>query len=131
MNKIDIFKGTLGSILSFVLYFLGGWDVALQTLIAFIVIDYITGICKAFYEGKLNSKIGVKGIVKKVGYLLIVAVSFLVDTIINANGIVRATVIYIFVANEGISILENWGGMGLPIPPVLIEKLEQLKKEEK
>lgn len=130
MNKLDFLKALLGSLLSFVLYFLGGWDEALRTLIAFIVIDYITGICKAFYEGKLNSKIGVKGIVKKVGYLLVVAVSFLIDTIINANGVIRTTVIYIFATNEGISILENWGGMGLPIPKILIGKLEQLKEEK-
>lgn len=130
MSKLDLIKAVFGTILSAITYFLGGWDLALQTLVAFMVIDYITGVCKAFYEGKLNSKIGVKGIVKKVGYLLIVAVSFLVDNTVGANNVIRNTVIYIFVANEGISILENWGGMGLPIPPFLIEKLEQLKSSK-
>ena len=126
----NLIKVVLGSAITGITYFLGGWDIALQTLIAAIVIDYITGVCKAFYEGKLNSKIGLKGIIKKIGYLLIVAVSVLVDSIVGDTGVIRTAVIYIFVANELLSVIENWAGMGLPCPKVLIEKLEQLKNEK-
>ena len=132
----NLIKVVIGGALSGITYFLGGWDFALQTLLVAIVLDYITGVCKAGYDKKLNSKIGLKGIIKKVGYLLIVAVSVIADNMLGSTGVIRTTVIFIFVANELLSILENWGGMGLPIPQILIEKLEQLKnknenKEEK
>lgn len=97
-----------------------------------MILDYITGVCKAGYENKLNSKIGLKGIIKKIGYLIVVAVSVLIDEIIGNTGAIRTAIIYIFVSNELLSIIENWAGMGLPIPAFLVEKLEQLKnKEEK
>ena len=111
------------------MYHLGGWDIALQTLLIIIVLDYITGICKAIHNKKLNSEIGLKGIVKKVGYLIIVAVAVILDRIAGNTGAIRTLVIYFFVANEGISILENWGGMGLPLPKKLTETLEQLKND--
>lgn len=118
-----------GSVLTGLAYILGGWDVALQTLIIVMVLDYITGICKAIYKKKVNSMIGAKGIVKKIGYLVIVAVAVELDTITGNGGVIRTLVIYFFVANEGISILENWGGMGLPLPQKLQEVLEQLKND--
>lgn len=118
-----------GSVLTGIAYILGGWDVALQTLIIVMVLDYITGICKAIYKKKVNSMIGAKGIVKKIGYLIIVAVAVELDTITGNGGVIRTLVIYFFVANEGISILENWGGMGLPLPKKLHEVLEQLKSD--
>ncbi len=132
MEKLNYIKILLGGALTGIIYFLGGWDIALQTLLIAMLIDYITGFCKAGYEKKLNSKIGAKGIIKKVGYLLIVAVAVLVDRTMGDTGAVRTTIIYIFTANELLSIVENWATMGLPIPKKLIEKLEQLKgKEEK
>lgn len=100
---------------------------ALKTLLVFILLDYITGVCEAITNKKLNSIIGAKGIIKKIGYLLIVALSVQLDTITGETGAIRTLVIYFFVANEGISILENWGSMGLPLPKKIIETLEQLK----
>lgn len=125
-NLINFVTGTLATT---IVYFLGGWDIALQSLLAFIIIDYITGICKAAYNKKLNSSIGLKGIIKKVGYLLIVSIAVILDRIAGNTGAIRTLVIYFFVANEGLSILENWGGMGLPLPPKLKEALEQLKNK--
>ena len=126
----NIVKIVGSSVTTLVVYFLGGLDVALQSLLIFIAIDYISGVCKAIYNKKLNSAVGAKGIVKKVGYLLIVAVSVLLDKIAGNTGTIRTLVIYFFVANEGLSILENWGGMGLPLPKKLTEILEQLKEKE-
>lgn len=123
---MNFITGTLATTL---VYFLGGWDIALQSLLIFIVIDYITGICKAVYNKKLNSSVGAKGIIKKVGYLLIVAISVILDKIAGDTGAIRTLVIYFFVANEGLSIIENWGGMGLPLPNKIKEILEQLKNE--
>ncbi len=125
-NFISFITGTLATAL---VYFLGGWDIALQILLTVIVLDYITGVCKAIYNRKMNSKVGAKGIIKKLGYLIVVAVSVELDRITGNTGAIRTLVIYFFVANEGISILENWGGMGLPLPQKLTDTLEQLKND--
>lgn len=126
-NIINFFTSTL---LTTVVYFLGGLDTALKTLLILIVLDYITGVCKAIVNKKINSLIGLKGIIKKVGYLVVVALSVLLDGVIGDTGAIRNLVIYFFVANEGISILENWGAMGLPLPKKVFEVLEQIKTEK-
>ena len=125
-NLINFITSTL---LTTVVYFLGGLDIALKTLLIFILLDYITGLCKAIVNKKVNSIIGVKGIIKKIGYLIVVALSVQLDNITGSTGVLRTLVIYFFVANEGISVLENWGSIGLPLPKKIIETLEQLKKE--
>ena len=124
-----MFNFFTSTVLTTVLYFLGGWDMALKTLLIIIALDYLTGVCDALANKKINSKIGAKGIIKKVGYLIIVAVSVQLDQIVGDTGAIRNLVIYFFVANEGISILENWGSMGLPLPEKVMEVLEQLKKD--
>lgn len=118
----------LGTFLSFVF---GDWDVALQCLVIAIAIDYISGIIKAFINKELSSKIGVKGLLKKVGVLLIVALATLIDRITGESGMVRTLVIYYFVANEGLSVIENLGEAGLPIPDVIKKALKSLKNESK
>ena len=125
-NIINFVTSTL---LTTVVYFLGGLDIALKTLLIFMLLDYITGICKALVNKKINSIIGIKGIIKKVGYLVVVALSVQLDNITGGTGALRTLVIYFFVANEGISVLENWGSIGLPLPKKIMETLEQLKKE--
>lgn len=125
----SIFNFLTGTVLTGVLYLLGGWDIALQTLLIVIVIDYVSGICKAIYNKKLNSKVGIKGIIKKFAYLLTVALAVELDTIMGGTGAIRTLVIYFFVANDGISILENLGGMGIPLPNKLTEVLEQLRDD--
>jgi toxin secretion/phage lysis holin len=124
-----MFNFFTSTVLTTVLYFLGGWDMALKTLLIIIALDYLTGVCDAIANKNINSKIGAKGIIKKVGYLIIVAVSVQLDQIVGDTGAIRNLVIYFFVANEGISILENWGSMGLPLPEKVMEVLEQLKKD--
>ena len=83
----------------------------------------------AFFNKKVNSRIGLKGILKKVGYLCIVALSVILDTISGETGVIRTLVIYFFVANDGISIIENIAKMGVPMPKKLIDVLEQLRKK--
>lgn len=123
-----VFNFISGTVLTTIVYYLGGFDTALQTLLIMMVLDYITGICKAIHNKKINSAIGLKGIIKKIGYLIIVALCVLLDRIAGDTGAIRNLVIYFFVANEGISILENWGSMGMPLPKKIIEVLEQLKQ---
>ena len=96
---------------------------------ASIVLDYLSGITKAFINKNLSSDIGFRGILKKVAILLIVMLGVLVDRVTGESGAIRTLVIYYFVANEGLSILENLGECGLPIPKKLKEALKTLKKE--
>lgn len=125
-NATNISIGTIGAML---VYFLGGWDIALQLLLIAVCLDYITGILKAIYKKKLSSEIGAKGIVKKVLYFIVVAVAVVLDKITGDTGAIRTLVIYFFIANEGISILENCGDMGVPFPQKLKDTLEQLKND--
>lgn len=124
-----IYNFFTSTFLTTVVYYLGGLDAALKTLLVLMVLDYNTGLCKAIVNKEINSIIGAKGIIKKVGYLVIVAVSVLLDEIVGNTGAIRNLVVYFFVANEGISILENWGKIGLPLPPKVLEVLEQIKSE--
>lgn len=110
-------------------YFLGGFDLALKSLLIIMIIDYLTGVSSAIYNKKLSSKIGFKGIIKKFCYLLVVGLSVAIDNLTGQNGIIRSLVIYCFIANDGISIIENMGELDIKLPQKLIDTLEQLKKK--
>lgn len=117
-------------------WFLGGCDGLLFALVAFVVIDYITGIMCAVVDKKLSSAVGFKGIFKKVFIFALVGVGHILDTrVIGAGSVLRTAVIFFYLSNEGISLLENAGHLGLPIPKKLKSILEQLhdrsEKEEK
>ena len=98
----------------------------LQVLITFIIIDYALGVLVAFTHGELNSEIGFKGIAKKVIILSLVAVAFKIDTIMGDNTFTRDAVIFFYIANELISILETAGRTDLPIPQVLKDAVAKL-----
>lgn len=123
---VELMFASVGTVF---IYLLGGFDVALQCLLIAIAIDYISGLIKAYNTKQLSSKIGFKGILKKVGILLIVMLSVLVDRVTGNTGAIRTLVIYYFVANEGLSILENLGQAGLPIPKVIKNALKVLKDQ--
>lgn len=112
------------------IFILGGFDVAIQSLIIVVIIDYLTGIASAIYNKKLNSNVGLKGIIKKFAYFSGVALSVVIDNLLGQSGIIRTLVIYSLVANDGISILENLAEMNVKLPKKLLESLEQLKKGE-
>lgn len=116
-------------ILTTIVYLLGGIDIALQSLLIVIVIDYLTGIASAIYNKELSSKIGFKGIIKKLCYLLVVALSVIIDNLLGQSGLIRSLVIYFFVANDGLSIIENMAEMNVKLPQKLIDALEQIKKK--
>lgn len=116
-------------ILTTFVYLVGGFDIAIQSLLIVIVIDYLTGIASAIYNKKLSSKIGLKGILKKFCYLLVVALSVVIDNLLGQSGLIRSLVIYFFVANDGLSIIENMAEMNVKLPQALIDALEQIKKK--
>lgn len=113
-------------------WWLGGVDGFLYALIAFVVMDYITGVMTATLEKKLSSAIGFRGIFKKVCIFTLVGIGHILDTqVIKAGSVIRTAVIFFYLSNEGISILENSVKIGLPVPKKLREVLMQLKEETK
>ncbi|WP_374848956.1 holin family protein [Enterococcus gallinarum] len=109
-------------------WFLGGVDGFLYALVAFIATDYITGVMCAIVERVLSSEIGYRGIFKKVLIFALVGVAHIIDqNIIGDGSVIRTAVIFFYLSNEGISIIENATRLGLPIPEKLRDVLEQLK----
>lgn len=116
--------GALGAVL-------GGLDGFIMTLTIFVVVDYVTGVLVAITRHKLSSEIGFKGIAKKIAIFCLVAVASLIDAnIIKEGNVIRMSVIFFYISNEGISILENVSSLGLSVPNKLKAVLEQLKEEE-
>lgn len=108
-------------------WFLGGVDGFLYALIVFTVIDYITGVMCAITDKNLSSSIGFKGICRKVLIFTLVGIGNIVDVyVLGQGGVLRTAVIFFYLSNEGVSILENSAHLGLPIPEKLKEVLEQL-----
>ncbi|WP_144502201.1 phage holin family protein [Bacillus thuringiensis] len=136
MDRIDVlmkvFIATFGG---FCGYFLGGWDATLKVLVIMAAIDYLTGVCAAGYNGELKSKVGFKGIAKKVVLFLLVGVATQLDTALGSNSAIREATIFFFIGNELLSLLENAGRMGIPLPQALTNAIEILggkqKQEEK
>lgn len=112
-------------------WFVGGLDGFLYALIAFVVIDYLTGLLAAGVQKKLSSEVGFKGIAKKIAIFLLVGIANIIDVDVIQNGTaLRTAVIFFYLSNEGLSILENAGNIGLPIPEKLKTMLAQLKDKE-
>ncbi len=141
MENINTMKigilGTLGVVGSIIANLLGGWDMALRTLVLFMAVDYITGLIVAGVfkkshkseSGALESEIGWKCLSKKGVTLLIVLVSVQLD-LITGTEVIRDAVIIAYSINEAISIIENVGLMGMYIPPVIVKAIELLKNKE-
>ena len=123
-NWIQIAFTALGGFLGWVL---GGMDGFLYALIAFAVIDYITGVLCAISDKTLSSEVGFKGICRKVLIFTLVGIGNILDVyVLSGTGVLRTAVIFFYLSNEGVSLLENAAHLGLPIPEKLKEVLEQL-----
>lgn len=123
-NTIQIIFAAIGGWLG---YFLGGCDGLLYALIAFVVVDYITGIMCAISDRTLSSAVGFKGICRKVLIFTLVGIGNIIDVqVLGTPGVLRTAVIFFYLSNEGVSILENSAHLGLPVPDKLKEVLEQL-----
>ncbi|EHN13450.1 phage holin family protein [Clostridium sporogenes] len=131
-NIIEMVQMIFASIGGWIGWMLGGIDGFLYALIAFVVIDYLTGIMASILEQKLSSEVGFRGIFKKVLTFVLVGVAHIIDYyLIGSGSAIRTAVIFFYISNEGISILENTAKIGLPIPDKLRNVLEQLKEEKK
>ena len=123
-NTIQLIFSAVGGWLG---YFLGGCDGLLYALIAVVVIDYITGVMCAIINRELSSAVGFKGIFRKVLIFLLVGIANIIDVqVIGTGAVLRTAVIFFYISNEGVSLLENAGHLGLPIPEKIKTVLEQL-----
>ena len=123
-NSIQLIFAAVGGWLG---WFLGGCDGLLYALIAFCIIDYLSGVACAIADHNLSSQIGFKGIFKKVLIFLLVGIGHILDTqVIGSGSVLRTAVIFFYLSNEGVSIVENAAHLGLPIPEKLKVVLEQL-----
>ena len=123
----NIIQTVLAAVGGWLGYFLGGCDGLLYALIAFVVIDYITGVMCAINDKTLSSSVGFKGICKKVLIFLMVGIGHILDTkVIGAGSVLRTAFIFFYISDEGISLIENAAHLGLPIPQKLRDVLEQL-----
>lgn len=124
-NKCAVILGIVGGVIS---SFLGGWDNLIIALITMIVLDYITGVIKAVYTKRLSSEIGYKGIVKKLLMLVIVALAVCISRVLPDGIMIREITIFFFIANEGVSILENAAEI-IPLPKQLKSILLQIRNK--
>ncbi len=123
-NTIQIIFAAIGGWLG---WFLGGCDGLLYALLAFVVVDYITGIMCAINDHSLSSEVGFKGICRKVLIFLLVGIGHILDAqVIGTGSVLRTAVIFFYISNEGVSLLENAAHLGLPVPEKVKAVLEQL-----
>ena len=115
----------------FIGWLLGGFDAFLYALIAFAVIDYITGVMCAIADKSLSSEVGFKGICRKVLIFILVGIGNIIDVyVLGDAGVLRTAVIFFYLSNEGVSLLENSAHLGLPVPDKLKDVLQQLHNKE-
>ena len=123
-NTIQLAFAAVGGWLG---YFLGGCDGLLYALLAFVVIDYITGVMYAIADKNLSSEVGFKGICRKVLIFLLVGIANVLDVqVIGTGRVLRTAVIFFYISNEGVSLLENAAHLGLPVPEKIKTVLEQI-----
>lgn len=108
-------------------YLYGGWSALLGILLAFVAIDYITGVLAAGRQGELSSSVGFKGIARKIAIFALVAIAHLIDVGLGDGNMFRDAAIFFYLANELLSIIENTGAMGVPIPEILLKAVELFK----
>ena len=131
-NLLNYSKGVVAIVGTALTWLFGAWDTALMVLVCFMALDYCTGVVRAFINKEVSSDIGLKGIARKTVILIVLIVAVLLDRLLNTGTwVFRTIVCYFYIANEGISLLENCSGLGLPVPESIQNALIQLKDGEK
>lgn len=131
-NLLNYSKGVVAIVGTALTWLFGAWDTVLMVLVCFMVLDYCTGVVRAFINKEVSSDIGLKGIARKAVILIVLIVAVLLDRLLNTGTwVFRTIVCYFYIANEGISLLENCAGLGLPVPESIQNALIQLKDGEK
>ena len=129
LEVLKYFVAVLGTMFT---WLFGSWDLALEILIVFMVLDYCTGVMKGYINKELSSNIGLTGIARKAVILIVLIVAVCLDRLLNTGQwVFRTLVCYFYIANEGLSLLENCASLGLPVPDKILDALVQLKDGEK
>ncbi|SFC63967.1 phage holin family protein [Clostridium uliginosum] len=132
MYKENIFKTIIATVGTWFTWLFGTWDTAIGVLILFMILDYATGFLRAFINKELSSNVGLKGIARKTVIFVVLIVAVALDRLLDTgNWLFRTMVCYFYIANEGLSLLENCAGLGLPVPDKILDALSQLKDGEK
>lgn len=132
MEKSNLIKTIIAAAGTGFTWLFGAWDTALDILILFMVLDYATGVLRAYINKELSSNVGLKGIARKAVIFVVLIVAVALDRLLGTGGwMFRTLVCYFYIANEGLSLIENCGALGLPIPEKLKDALAQLKEGEK
>ena len=127
-DYLDVFAGFFGALFA---WFFGSWDGLIKMLLALCFIDYCTGFISAYFQKKLSSAIGFKGIARKVTMFALVGIAHVIDReLLGQTALLRDAVIFFYLANEGLSVLENSILIGIPVPDVLKSKLLQLQNHD-
>lgn len=130
MNEKTFFNSVIAVLGSILTYIFGGWDTCLIVLVIFMALDYATGVMGGMVQKKLNSHVGFVGILRKATIIIVLIVAVLLDRLINkGTWVFRTLVCYFYIANEGISLLENAAKIGVPVPKKIIDVLEQIKNK--
>ena len=133
-TKLEIVTGGIAVFMGVIFkHLLGGWTNFIEILLILMVIDYLTGLCAAFImpNAHLDSQKGFKGIIKKIVILFLVILAHQIDILVGQNTLTRDVILFFFIGNEGLSILENASNCGLPIPNKLRENLAQFTEHKK
>ena len=131
MNLKELLMTVFAAVGGAAAWLFGPWDALITALLATVVLDYLTGLSAAAMQQQLSSSIGFRGLIKKVTIFLIVSLAAILDRLVLAtNGALRAAVCLFYIMNEGLSILENAGTLGLPLPDVLKNALIQLNEKK-
>ena len=126
-NGIQLVFAVIGGWLG---WFLGECDGLMYALIAFVIADYVTGVMCAVSDKRLSSEVGFKGICRKVLIFVLVGMANILDMhVIGTGRVLRTAVLFFYISNEGVSVLENAGHLGLPVPAKLLDVLEQLHED--
>ncbi len=133
MEKYEqIFNICVATIGALITWLFGGWDIAVVVLVMFLVLDYATGLIRAWINKELSSDIGFRGITRKLTIFVLLIVAVALDRMMNSGTwVFRTLVCYYFISNEGLSLIENCAALGVPIPQKLQDALEQLKEGNK
>ena len=132
MDKGNMLKTIVAAIGTGFTWLFGTWDTALIVLVCFMSLDYCTGLLRGYINKELSSDIGLKGIARKAVIFIVLIVAVLLDRLLNTGTwVFRTLVCYFYIANEGLSLLENCCQLGLPIPDAIKDALEQLKEGNK
>ena len=130
LQQNGVFKLVFSAVLSAITVYLGGFDTILKVLIIMSVIDFATGIMSGAISKKISSEIGFKGIARKICIYILVGLANALDRYLNTAPMLRSAMAGFYIANEGLSVLENIGKTGLPLPSFIVNMLAQLKKDK-